>query len=267
MMLLRARVAARSLLVARRSTALQPRLFSAAPSNLTLAEAPPPPRPPPRKNWELDGDSINVWVEADFLAGDGSAPGTCALPASVFGEPFRSDVVHDCVRWQRNNRRQVHRASKRRGEVRGSTRKLYKQKGTGSARVGSARAPIRRGGGKAHGPTARDFATGLNRRQRKMAMRVVLSQKLREGRLTVVPTLDVAPRTRVIASALSRREMGSALLVDDVVQEGLKRAVANAPRVDALPHIGANVYDILRRDHLVLSEAAVACLAARLVGR
>jgi large subunit ribosomal protein L4 len=81
-----------------------------------------------------------------------------------------------------------------------------------------------------------------------MALRVVLSQKLREGRLTVVPSLDVEPRTRVVAAALRKRDMASALFVDDVIEEGLRRAVANAPRVDALPQIGANVYDILRRD-------------------
>ena len=126
---------------------------------------------------------------------------------------------------------------------------------------------IRRGGGKAHGPTRRDFATSFNRRQRKMALRVVLSQKLREGRLTVVPSLDVEPRTRIVAAALRKRDMASALFVDDVIEEGLRRAVANAPRVDALPQIGANVYDILRRDHLVLSESAAFSLAGRLVGR
>ena len=268
MMLLRARaVAARALTATRRTPTLHPRLLSAAPANLTLAEPPPPPAPAPRKNWDLDGDTLNVWVEADFFDEEGATNGVCALPTSVFGEPFRRDIVHDCVKWQRNNRRQIHRASKRRGDVRGSTRKLYKQKGTGRARVGSARAPIRRGGGKAHGPTRRDFATSFNRRQRKMALRVVLSQKLREGRLTVVPSLDVEPRTRIVAAALRKRDMASALFVDDVIEEGLRRAVANAPRVDALPQIGANVYDILRRDHLVLSESAAFSLAGRLVGR
>ena len=176
-------------------------------------------------------------------------------------------MIHQVAVWHLANRRKGLASSKTRGEVRGSTRKLYKQKGTGRARVGSARAPIRRGGGKAHGPTRRDFATSFNRRQRKMALRVVLSQKLREGRLTVVPSLDVEPRTRVVAAALRKRDMASALFVDDVIEEGLRRAVANAPRVDALPQIGANVYDILRRDHLVLSESAAFSLAGRLVGR
>ena len=123
MMLLRARaVGARALTAARRTPTLQPRLFSAAPANLTLAEPPPPPAPAPRKNWDLDGDTLNVWVEADFFEEDAATNGVCALPAAVFGEPFRRDIVHDCVKWQRNNRRQIHRASKRRGDVRGSTR-------------------------------------------------------------------------------------------------------------------------------------------------
>ena len=228
MMLLPARaVGARAHTATRRTAPLHPRLFGRT-VNLTLAE-PPPPTPPPRKNWDLDGDTLNVWVEADFFVDEGATNGVCALPAAVFGEPFRRDIVHDCVKWQRNNRRQIHRASKRRGDVRGSTRKLYKQKGTGRARVGSARAPIRRGGGKAHGPTRRDFATSFNRRQRTMALRVVLSQKLREGRLTVVPSLDVEPRTRVVAAALRKRDMASAMFVDDVIEEGQRRAVANAP--------------------------------------
>ena len=118
MMLLRARaVGARALTATRRTAPLHPRLFSAAPANLTLAEPPPPPAPPPRKNWDLDGDTLNVWVEADFFVDEGATNGVCALPAAVFGEPFRRDIVHDCVKWQRNNRRQIARASKRRGDI------------------------------------------------------------------------------------------------------------------------------------------------------
>ena len=186
---------------------------------------------------------------------------------AVFGAEVKPHLHHEVVRYQLAKRRQGTHKVKGRSEIARTSKKLYKQKGTGRARVGSARAPIRRGGGKAHGPTRRDFATSFNRRQRKMALRVVLSQKLREGRLTVVPSLNVEPRTRVVVSALRKRDMASALFVDDVIEEGLRRAVANAPRVDALPQIGANVYDILRRDHLVLSESAAFSLAGRLVGR
>ncbi|EGB09917.1 hypothetical protein AURANDRAFT_14958, partial [Aureococcus anophagefferens] len=174
----------------------------------------------------------------------------------VFAAPLRVDVLHDCVRWQRNKRRQVHRASKRRGEVSGSTRKLYRQKGTGNARAGSLRSPLRKGGAKAHGPAARDFKTELNKKQRRLALRVALSAKLREGRLTVAASLDTPPKTRVVADALRGRGIRSALFVDDDLAEDFKTACRNVPLVDVLPQVGANVYSILQRDHLVLSESA-----------
>ena len=160
-------------------------LFSSLPSNLTLAEPAPPPAAPAtvRENYVVRGGEVHVDVEAFFEGGDApSASGagaSLALPELVFGAPLRIDVLHDCVKWQRNKKRQVHRASKRRGEVAGSTRKLYRQKGTGNARAGSLRSPLRKGGAKAHGPTARDFKTDLNKKQRKFALRVALSAKLR----------------------------------------------------------------------------------------
>ena len=233
------------------------RPLSSLPANLTLAEPAPtatPPPPPPRINYALRGDEIHVDVEA-FFDGGAASP-AIALPADVFAAPLRVDVLHDCVRWQRNKRRQVHRASKRRGEVSGSTRKLYRQKGTGNARAGSLRSPLRKGGAKAHGPAARDFKTELNKKQRRLALRVALSAKLREGRLTVAASLDTPPKTRVVADALRGRGIRSALFVDDDLAEDFKTACRNVPLVDVLPQVGANVYSILQRDHLVLSESA-----------
>ena len=234
------------------------RPLSSLPANLTLAEPAPtattPSSPPPRINYALRGDEIHVDVEAFF--GGGAASPAVALPADVFAAPLRVDVLHDCVRWQRNKRRQVHRASKRRGEVSGSTRKLYRQKGTGNARAGSLRSPLRKGGAKAHGPAARDFKTELNKKQRRLALRVALSAKLREGRLTVAASLDTPPKTRVVADALRGRGIRSALFVDDDLAEDFKTACRNVPLVDVLPQVGANVYSILQRDHLVLSESA-----------
>ena len=234
------------------------RPLSSLPANLTLAEPAPtattPSSPPPRINYALRGDEIHVDVEA-FFGGAAASPAV-ALPADVFAAPLRVDVLHDCVRWQRNKRRQVHRASKRRGEVSGSTRKLYRQKGTGNARAGSLRSPLRKGGAKAHGPAARDFKTELNKKQRRLALRVALSAKLREGRLTVAASLDTPPKTRVVADALRGRGIRSALFVDDDLAEDFKTACRNVPLVDVLPQVGANVYSILQRDHLVLSESA-----------
>lgn len=259
-------------------------LFSSLPSNLTLAEPAPPPAAPAtvRENYVVRGGEVHVDVEAFFEGGDApSASGagaSLALPELVFGAPLRIDVLHDCVKWQRNKKRQVHRASKRRGEVAGSTRKLYRQKGTGNARAGSLRSPLRKGGAKAHGPTARDFKTDLNKKQRKFALRVALSAKLRpppgaprgfpprfrpararvsgEGRLTIVPSLETPPKTRVVAEALRRRTIRSALFVDDQIRDDFRTACRNVPLVDVLPQLGANVYSILQRDHLVLSESA-----------
>ncbi|KAK7236813.1 mitochondrial ribosomal protein L4 [Aureococcus anophagefferens] len=213
------------------------RPLSSLPANLTLAEPAPtattPTPPPPRINYALRGDEIHVDVEAFF--GGGAAAPAIALPADVFAAPLRVDVLHDCVRWQRNKRRQVHRASKRRGEVSGSTRKLYRQKGTGNARAGSLRSPLRKGGAKAHGPAARDFKTELNKKQRRLALRVALSAKLREGRLTVAASLDTPPKTRVVADALRGRGIRSALFVDDDLAEDFKTACRNVPLVDVLP--------------------------------
>jgi len=242
------------------------RLFSTAPANLTLAEPAPAPVSPvaPRKNFTLlDGGVVRVDVEAFF--GDAAEARSIDLPAAVFAAPLRVDVLHDCVRWQRNKRRQMHRASKRRGEIAGSTRKIYKQKGTGNARMGSVRSPVRRGGGKAHGPAARDFRTNLNKKVRRLGLRVAISAKLREGRLTIVPRLDgVEPKTRVVADAMRSLEAASALLIDETIDLDLALACANVPRVDLLPAVGANVYSILDRDHLVLSESAARSLADRL---
>ncbi|KAH8069770.1 hypothetical protein JL721_5660 [Aureococcus anophagefferens] len=169
------------------------RPLSSLPANLTLAEPAPTattPSPPPRINYALRGDEIHVDVEAFF--GGGAAAPAIALPADVFAAPLSVGVLHDRVRWQRNKRRQVHRASKRRGEVSGSTRKLYRQKGTGNARAACGRRSER---AAARG-RRRDFKTELNKKQRRLALRVALSAKLREGRLTVAASLDTPPKTR-----------------------------------------------------------------------
>ena len=268
MLLLRARAVGARARSRRRDarTPLHPRLFSAAPANLTLAEPPPPPAPPPRKNWDLDGDTLNVWVEADFFAEEGRRTASARAAGGVFGEPLDGISCRDCVKWQRNNRRQIHRASKRRGDVRGSTRKLYKQKGTGAGARGERAGTYSEGGGKAHGPTRRDFATSFNRRQRKMALRV--SSRRAAGR----PTDRRALIGRRAAHAEWSRRIAEAGHGIGVVRRrrhrgGLRRAVANARVADALPQIGANARHILRRDRLVLSESAAFSLAGRLVGR
>jgi len=155
---------------------------------------------------------------------------------------------------------------KTRGEVRGSTRKLFRQKGTGNARAGSARTSQRRGGGTVFGPVVRDHSHDLPKKVRKLALKTALSSKAAEGKLIVLESGTMeAPKTAALAKTFSERGWNSVLLIDgQAVDAGLARATRNIPQVDLLPQIGANVYDILRRDTLVLTKDAVQALEARL---
>ncbi|KAJ8603242.1 hypothetical protein CTAYLR_003841 [Chrysophaeum taylorii] len=187
------------------------------------------------------------------------------VPWRVFKEPERPDVLHQYVTWQRANWRQVHRAAKTRGEVRGSGRKLRPQKGSGMARVGSARVPIRRGGSKAHGPKRRDFAQALTKQTRKLAMRCVLSQKFREGNLVVVSDLGgTGGKTKTVAAEVDRRWSPGALFVYDTPDDLFLRASRNLPKVDVSNQKSLGVHAVLKRKHLVLTKQACLLLINRL---
>jgi large subunit ribosomal protein L4 len=192
--------------------------------------------------------------------------GTMELNPAVFGQAVRSDILHQVVRWQLAKRRQGTHKAKTRGEVNKTTRKMYKQKGTGRARHGAASAPQFRGGGKPFGPKPRDHAIGLPKKVRQLGLRIALSSKLADGKLVVLDqaTLD-EPKTKRLAERIREFGWSSVLLVDaDGLDQNLERAARNLVGVQLLPAIGANVYDILRRDVLALTKAAVQRLEERL---
>ena len=192
--------------------------------------------------------------------------GEIELADDVFGVPVRPDLMHRTVRWQLAKRRAGTHKTKTVGELRGSTRKPFKQKGTGRARQGTRRAPQHRGGVVVFGPVLRDHAHKLPKKVRKLALKSALSAKQADGKLSIVESLDLgAARTRVLAERLGKLGWSSALVIDgDEVDSGFAQAARNLIEIQVLPQQGANVYDILRRDRLVLTRKAVENLQARL---
>jgi len=197
---------------------------------------------------------------------DNKKAGEIDLDDSVFGLPARKDILARVVNWQLAKRRAGTHKVKTRGEVSGSTRKLFRQKGTGNARMGSARTTQRRGGGTVFGPVVRDHSHELNKKIRALGLKTALSAKAAEGKLIVVEDVAVKePKTADLAKKFAALGWSSVLIIDGAqVDGGFVRAAKNLPLVDVLPQQGANVYDILRRDTLVLTKGAVEALEARL---
>ena len=192
--------------------------------------------------------------------------GEIELADEVFGVAVRPDLMHRTVRWQLAKRRAGTHKTKTVAELRGSTRKPFKQKDTGRARAGSRRAAHHRGGVAIFGPQLRDHAHKLPKKVRKLALKSALSAKQADGKLSIVDSLDLgSAKARVLADRIARLGWSSALVIDgDEVDAGFARAAQNLTEVQVLPQLGANVYDILRRDRLVLTRSAVECLQARL---
>jgi large subunit ribosomal protein L4 len=197
---------------------------------------------------------------------DQSEAGTIDLSPAVFEQPLRSDILHQVVRWQLARRRQGTHKAKTRGEVKATTRKMYKQKGTGRARHGAASAPQFRGGGKPFGPKPRDHEHSLPKKVRRLGLKGALSSKLADGKLVVLEQASLdQPKTRQLAEALKKWGWSSALLIDgQELDRNFELAVRNLVGIQLMPSVGANVYDILRRDVLVLTTAAVRQLEERL---
>jgi large subunit ribosomal protein L4 len=205
-------------------------------------------------------------MKANVLTLDNKPAGSIELAEAVFGLGPRADLLQRAVIWQLSRRQSGTHKTKTYGEVRGSTRKIYRQKGTGSARHGGIRAPQFRGGGKAFGPVVRSHAIDLPKKVRKLALKTALSAMLAEGRLLVLDDVMLsAPKSADLAKKLAKLDVRSALIIGGTeVDVNFVRAAANLPLIDVLPQQGANVYDILRRDKLVLTKAAVSHLEARL---
>jgi large subunit ribosomal protein L4 len=197
---------------------------------------------------------------------DNKKAGEIELDDAIFGLEPRKDILARVVNWQLAKRRAGTHKVKTRGEVSGSTRKLFRQKGTGNARMGSARTTQRRGGGTVFGPEVRDHGHDLNKKLRRLGLKSALSAKAAEGKLIVVDEVAVkAPKTGELAKKFAALGWSSVLIIDGAqVDGGFAKAVRNLPLVDVLPQQGANVYDILRRDTLVLTKGAVEALEARL---
>ena len=199
---------------------------------------------------------------------DGSAgQGDVELNDDVFGLEPRADILHRVVTWQLENRRGIARATRERSEVARTGKKFGRQKGGGTARHGDRRAPIFIGGGKAHGARRREFDVSLNKKVRSLGLRMALSAKAKAG-LVIVDNLDLADaKTKGAAIQLAKANWGKKVLVIDGAQvnEGFARATRNLIGVNVLPAMGANVYDILKHDTLVLTRAAVEQLEARFV--
>jgi large subunit ribosomal protein L4 len=204
-------------------------------------------------------------MEVDVITLGADKSGAATLKDEIFGLEPRVDLLHRYVIWQMNKRQQGTHATKERGDVRGSTKKIVRQKGSGGARHGSKKAPQFRGGGVAHGPRPRSHATDLPKKVRKLALRHALSAKQTAGELIVIDEarLDQA-KTSDLVSKLKHHQLKSALFMDGTFDENFARAARNIQGVNVLPVAGANVYDILKHDKLVLTKAAVEGLEARL---
>jgi large subunit ribosomal protein L4 len=184
----------------------------------------------------------------------------------IFGRPVRRDILARCVNWQLAKRRAGTHKTKEIGDVSGTTKKPYSQKGTGRARQGSLRSPQFRGGATIFGPVVRSHAHDLTKKVRKLALKTALSSKVKDGKLIVWNgTAGASGKTKDLTAKLKTLGLTSVLVIDGpAVDEKFALAARNIPNVDVLPQQGANVYDILRRDTLVLTKAAVEHLVERL---
>ena len=194
---------------------------------------------------------------------NGSA-GMAELPEALFGATPRKDIMARVVQWQQSKRRAGTHKIKGMGEVRGTTKKPYKQKGTGSARQGSLRAPQFRGGGVVHGPVVRSHEYDLPKKVRRLGLISALSQKQADGKLVVLDTINGPSKTRDLQAKLNVLGWKSALVVDRDIDVGFALASRNIIGIDLLPTVGANVYDILRHDVLVVTTAGLEGLKERL---
>jgi large subunit ribosomal protein L4 len=205
-------------------------------------------------------------MQVPVITLDNGSAGEIDLPETLFAAEPRSDIMARVVHWQLAKRRAGTHKVKGMGEVSGTTKKPYRQKGTGNARQGSLRAPQFRTGGVVHGPVVRDHGYSLNKKVRRLGLISALSQKVRDGKLVV---LDAAAagngaKTGQLAKQLKALGWTSALVVDASVDEGFGRVIRNLPHVQVLPTVGANVYDILNHDVLALTRAGIEALKERL---
>ncbi|MEN8894056.1 50S ribosomal protein L4 [Planktotalea arctica] len=204
-------------------------------------------------------------MKLDVIKLDGTSAGTLDLDEALFGLEPRADILHRVVRWQRNNAQAGTHKVKTRSEVKYSTKKIYRQKGTGGARHGARSAPIFRGGGVYKGPVVRSHGHDLPKKVRALGLKLALSAKAKAGELVIIDEAAGAMKTSALAKQVTAMGWKRALIIDGAsVNEDFMQAARNIEGLDVLPSMGANVYDILKRDTLVITKAGIEALEARL---
>ncbi|MPL95842.1 LSU ribosomal protein L4P [Rhodobacter sp. 140A] len=205
-------------------------------------------------------------MKLDVITLDGGKAGSIDLDDALFGLEPRADILHRVVRWQRAKAQAGTHSVLGKSDVSYSTKKIYRQKGTGGARHGSKKAPIFRHGGVYKGPTPRSHAHDLTKKFRALGLRHALSAKAKAGNLVVLDAADMAEaKTKLLAKAAKELGWKKVLVIDgSAVNENFAKAARNIEGIDVLPSMGANVYDILKRETLVLTKAGVEALEARL---
>jgi len=205
-------------------------------------------------------------MQSEIKTLDNGNAGSAELPDAIFAQTPRADIMARVVHWQLARRRSGNHKTKGLGEVSGTTKKPYKQKGTGNARQGSLRAPQFRTGGRVHGPVVRDHGYDLQKKVRKLGLISALSQKQAEGKLVILDAAGFASgKTKELLGKLGALGWTSVLVIDAAVDDGFLRASRNLRRVNVLPTVGANVYDILHHDVLAITTAGIDALKARLM--
>jgi large subunit ribosomal protein L4 len=205
-------------------------------------------------------------MQTPVITLENTQAGEIELPEALFGATPRADIMARVVHWQLAKRRAGTHKAKGMGEVSGTTKKPYRQKGTGNARQGSLRSPQFRKGGVVHGPVVRDHGYSLNKKVRRLGLISALSQKAAEGKLIVLENAALAADAKTSAIAAKVKALGwtSVLVVDAAADENFARCIRNLPKVQVLPTMGANVYDILNHEVLAVTRAGVEALKERL---
>ena len=205
-------------------------------------------------------------MELKILTLEGTEAGSVDLPAAIFGLEPRPDILQRCVRWQLAKRQRGTHDVKNRGEISLTGKKVYRQKGTGSARHGPRKVNLFRGGGRSFGPTPRSHAIGLPKKVRALALKHALSAKARDGGIVVLDKANLKDgKTKALRTNFAKLGLTSALIIDGAeIDANFALAARNIQNIDVLPIQGINVYDILRRQTLVLTKSALDALEARL---
>jgi large subunit ribosomal protein L4 len=204
-------------------------------------------------------------MKHDVIKLDGGKAGSVELGDEIFGVEPRVDILHRVVRWQRNNAQAGTHKVKTRSEVSYSTKKIYRQKGTGGARHGARSAPIFRGGGIYKGPTHRSHGHELPKKVRKMGLKMAISAKVKAGSLVIIDDIKSDGKTSSLAKQIKSLGWRRVLIIDgQIVNAEFAQAARNIEGLDILPSTGANVFDILKRDTLVITKSGVEALEARL---